>query len=179
MILAIDVAYHSRADGTEFAQVAGVSFTDWQDAEPKQVSKVQVQDVAPYQAGQFYKRELPCIMALLQQRLDACLSLPKVIVVDGYVYLGVEQKAGLGLKLHQAIQEKWQTHIPIIGVAKNYYKGTPDDCALCRGQSEKPVFITSVGMTLDTAKACITDMHGEYRLPTLLKLADSTCRETS
>ena len=42
--------------------------------------------------GQFYKRELPCILELLKQ----VNPLPNYIVIDGYVYLGGDEKPGLG-----------------------------------------------------------------------------------
>lgn len=46
-------------------------------------------EIAPYQPGEFYRRELPCLLAVL-----ACGPVAEVIVVDGYVWLGPE-RAGL------------------------------------------------------------------------------------
>jgi deoxyribonuclease V len=35
--------------------------------------------VAPYRSGQFYHRELPCILAILKSLSE----LPQVIIIDG------------------------------------------------------------------------------------------------
>jgi deoxyribonuclease V len=46
-----------------------------------------------------------------------------------------------------------------------------------RGESKKPLFVTSAGVDTDWAAAQIINMDGEYRLPTLVKLADSLSKE--
>lgn len=73
--------------------------------------------VAEYEPGQFYKRKLPCVLALLQQ-LE---QLPEFIVIDGYVYLDGKQKPGFGKHLYVALAGK----SVIIGVAKSRFKGMP------------------------------------------------------
>ncbi|WP_218965971.1 hypothetical protein [Snodgrassella communis] len=67
-------------------------------------------NIAPYQSGQFYRQELPCIMALLDK---IGLSTISTIVIDGYVHLA-DGKIGLGGYLYHALDKT----IPIIGVAK-------------------------------------------------------------
>ena len=94
------------------------------------------------------------------------------IVIDGYVYLGKEKKAGLGKHLSDMLEGK----IPIIGVAKNAFADTPEYTELLRGKSRKPLFITAEGMDTEIAKQCIGNMHGRNRIPTLLKRADQLCR---
>ena len=126
-------------------------------------------DIEPYEPGSFYKRELPCILALLQQISEDV----DIIITDGYVTLGEEEKPGLGANLLKHLKGK----IPIIDVAKNRFTNTPDQCALLRGASKKPLFITCLGVELVDAKQCIQTMHGQHRIPTLLKLADSECRQ--
>ena len=64
----------------------------------------------------------------------------------------------------------------MIGVAKRSFKDTPEQCELFSGDSTKPLFVTAVGMTLGEAKAHIASMHGEHRIPTLLKRVDQLCR---
>jgi len=97
---------------------------------------------------------------------------PECIVIDGFVYLDGEKEAGLGKHLHDELQPK----SAIIGVAKNRFKNTPESCALIRGQSSKPLYVTTIGFSLDEAKDRIASMHGEYRIPDLLKKADQLCR---
>ena len=163
MILAVDVDYRDNHQ----ASVAGILFDDWRDTQPKAVVTTTVEGVASYQSGQFYKRELPCIVALLakiDQPLDG-------IVVDGYVFLGASKK-GLGAYLYEHLDHA----LPIIGVAKSPFKGISEETFLYRGKSKKPLYITAVGMDLSQAKEAIKTMAGEFRIPFLLKEADRICR---
>jgi deoxyribonuclease V len=45
-----------------------------------------------------------------------------------------------------------------------------------RGRSTKPLFVSAVGWELENAAAAIAGMHGPYRIPTLLRLADRLAR---
>jgi deoxyribonuclease V len=165
MLLAVDVDYRD----TE-AYVSGVAFEAWDDATPKDVFHSVVDVVEAYEAGNFYLREMPCIMQLIQEH---GLS-PVTIIIDGYVYLGDTFNPGLGMHLYHELKAK----IPVIGVAKKAFKGTPKHTQLLRGNSATPLYITSVGIDLNEAKRSILSMHGNHRLPTLLKVADRECRKS-
>lgn len=162
MKLAIDVHY------TQTALAAGVLFADWISGEIERTVLTEIIQIAPYEPGSFYKRELPCILSLLKKVHEPL----DVIIIDGYVQLGKAQKMGLGLHLYQALDEK----IPIIGVAKKAFKDTPQACELLRGNSINPLYITSAGIELDKAQEYIKQMHGKHRIPTLLKKVDQLCR---
>jgi deoxyinosine 3'endonuclease (endonuclease V) len=119
-----------------------------------------------YEPGAFYKRELPCILSLLA-KID--LSAVEAIMVDGYVVLDDAGKAGLGGYLFEALARK----IPVIGVAKtNFAQNERSKIALLRGSSERPLFITAMGIDLATAAEYIRQMHGEFRMPALLRFLD-------
>lgn len=167
MLLALDVAY---AD--DHASVAGVFFADWSDAEPLQgVHKRIETSPQAYEPGQFYKRELPVLMALLCESPLAVST----IIVDGYVWLDANRKRpGLGVHLHEALEKR----VPIIGVAKTRFEGDTWSKEVLRGASQSPLFVTSVGMPLIDAAAAIERMHGAHRMPTLLKQADSLARQS-
>ena len=163
MILAIDVNYYDDNS----AKVAGVLFENWEDKEIKQIYISHITEVNEYISGKFYKRELPCILNILEQvtqKLD-------YIVVDGYVYLNKEM--GLGAYLYEALNKK----VNIIGVAKSEFRDIGIDTHLYRGESKKPLYITSAGIELSIAKKLITSMYGKYRFPTLLKEVDRLCRD--
>lgn len=164
MILAIDVQYRG---GKGIA--AGILFETWTTVVPvtEFVSEVAIE--AHYVSGQFYKRELPCILQLLQEHAVQ----PAVIVVDGYVFLDGKSKPGLGKYLYDALSEK----IAVMGVAKNKFRGIGSECAVWRGKRKNPLYVTAVGMSLAEAKENILMMPGPYRIPTLLKRADQLCRE--
>lgn len=163
MILAVDVDYRESE-----AYVAGIAFADWADAKPEELFISRVADVADYEPGKFYKRELPCILTLLREH-----SLkPDCIVVDGYVYLDGHEQPGLGKYLYDAINGE----CPVVGVAKERFKGIAEDYAIYRASSKRTLFVTAVGINVEKARHAITSMHGEFRIPNLLKLADQTCR---
>jgi deoxyribonuclease V len=159
MIFAVDVNY---PDETAF--VAGILFKDWQDLEPMWQITTQIASVAEYEPGQFYKRELPCILEILAQ-LE---SLPAIVIVDGYVYLGAAQQPGLGKYLYDALDGK----AAVIGVAKNRFADTPTEAEVLRGDSQRPLYVTAIGIDLAAAKMAIEQMAGAYRIPNLLKLVD-------
>ena len=69
------------------------------------------------------------------------------------------------------------SRIPVIGVAKNRYAGTKAEEVL-RGKSRNPLFVTSAGISPVKAAGRIKHMHGEHRIPTLLKLADRLARQS-
>lgn len=158
-LLAVDVGYSTRG-----AKAAGVEFDDWSAAEPVKSWTSVTGEVEAYIPGEFYKRELPCILQLLS---DLQLQ-PDCIVVDGFVYLDGSSKPGLGKHLFNALAGA----IPIIGVAKTAYVGIPHRFQVIRGKSKRPLFVTSEGIGVEAAKALVRSMHGSHRIPTLLKIAD-------
>jgi len=51
------------------------------------------------------------------------------------------------------------------------------DYKIFRGGSRRPLYVNSVGIDLEEAKQKIIAMHGDFRVPTLLKLADRESRK--
>ncbi len=164
MILATDVHYNDKG-----AVAAGVLFRNWQDARSEQVVIAEVAEVAEYVPGEFYQRELPCLLALLGKLKQE----PICIVVDGFVFLDGHQAPGLGKHLYDALDGR----VPVVGVAKSVFKDSPPETEVLRGESKHPLYVTSAGMPMEEAKALISGMHGKFRLPTLLKQADQACRK--
>ena len=160
MILIIDV--HYRDQGAK--AVAGL-ITDWNNNTLYKSYSLMIGDVADYIPGQFYQRELPCILQLLQG-IDEAFD---TVVIDGYVHLGTEQKPGLGHYLWDALGQQKK----IIGVAKNHYQDTPAECMIYRGESHNPLYITALGLDLTEAKNYILNMVGAHRIPTLIKQVDT------
>ena len=164
MILAVDVDYREAR-----ARVAGILFREWGDAQTATELVVECEVSDDYRPGAFFRRELPCIEHLLReirQPIDC-------IVVDGYVYLGMERRPGLGKHLFDAMGQQ----IPVIGVAKSPFRDTPDTTAVFRGRSTRPLYVTAAGMDDDLARQRIRAMHGEHRIPTLLQRVDGLCRQ--
>ena len=71
MKIVIDVGYDENK-----ANSASLSFKNWADSSPTDTKKILLENIAGYEPGKFYLRELPCILASLNQTdLDE---------VDGY-----------------------------------------------------------------------------------------------
>ncbi|HEX8957600.1 MAG TPA: endonuclease V [Burkholderiaceae bacterium] len=163
MILAVDVGYFEPG-----ARAVGVLFSAWDSARIDSVVETWIDQVDEYVPGEFFRRELPCVMQLI-----AKVAMPlDAVVIDGFVTLGDPPHPGLGAKLWEALGGA----VPVIGVAKSFFAGTPDDTRLLRGGSDRPLFVTAAGMPLDQAKQAIAMMKGKYRMPDFLKQADTLSR---
>jgi len=161
MIAAFDVHYLE-----EGCAAAAVLFSEYGDATPAAEYTHFLSGAADYIPGEFYRRELPGILSLLEQISDV----PDEMIIDGYVMLG--NKPGLGQHLFKAFDGK----IPVIGVAKSRFKGA-SGTEIYRGGSLHPLHITAAGVDLQKASEKIRRMHGAHRIPTLLKRVDHLARE--
>lgn len=164
MIAAFDVYYLKKG----CASAAAVLFSAYSEAEPEAVYTLRLHDVEDYIPGEFYRRELPCILKLLGEIKEPL----EEMIIDGYVTLG--DRPGLGRHLFDFLKGE----IPVIGVAKSKFKGSRG-MEVFRGNSRKPLYVTSAGVNLPQAGEKIRTMHGPYRIPTLLKLADLLARENA
>lgn len=165
MILAFDTFYFE-----DKAKTVALEFESWTNETITKVYEETISGIDEYIPGEFYKRELPCILSLLKQ-ID--LTHCQTIIIDGFVVLNDEDAIGLGGYLYQELEEK----IPILGVAKNNYaKINKLKRAVYRGESKKPLYVTAKGLNLDVAAESIKQMAGNYRFPDLLKQVDSLGR---
>ena len=164
MLACVDVDYH---DGRAVA--ACVLFRAWCDSESAGECVDEIVQVETYQPGQFYRRELPCLLSLLARIKEPL----ETIVIDGYVWLGDETKPGLGAHLFEALGR----NVPVVGVAKSRFAGAEAE-TVCRGSSRRPLYVSAAGMDRQTAARHIQSMHGPYRIPTLLRKVDQLCRRS-
>jgi len=164
--LVVDVQYSDNS-----AIVAGIIFSSWNSNKVHRSLIKEVHGIEAYVPGSFYKRELPCIISLLNE-IEEHIT---IIIIDGYVVLGSDKKAGLGMYLFEHLNKQ----VPIIGVAKKRFKNTPQDNEILRGKSLNPLFITVAGIELYKAKELISNMEGKYRIPTLINSVDQLCRGIS
>ena len=109
MIAAVDV--HYRNDGT--AMAGAVVFPEFADSTAYRTHTLAISVVEDYVTGQFYKRELPCILAILktiEEEIDT-------MIVDGYVNLW--KNPGPGQHLFNTLDGKKK----VIGLAKKHFRG--------------------------------------------------------
>jgi deoxyribonuclease V len=163
MIACVDVDY--RLDG---AVSACVLFRSWGDANSAGERVALIPQVEPYQPGQFYRRELPCLLTVLAPVSE----LLEVVVVDGYVWLEDETKPGLGARLHEALSRR----VPVVGVAKTRFAGAAA-VEVRRSGSRRPLYVSAAGMDPHTAARHVQSMHGLFRIPTLLRRVDQLSRQ--
>ena len=162
MILAFDTHYKDQK-----AKTVCVSFANWTDSEPCNIFSEILHGISEYEPGAFYKRELPCILSLLQKIPEGSVDF---IVVDGFVVLDDGGKPGLGAHLFNNLDQK----VPVIGVAKSsFFENSKHVRELKRGSSKNPLYVTAMGVDLGEAYEMIKNMHGSFRIPTLLQLLDS------
>ncbi|MDQ0594392.1 deoxyribonuclease V [Chryseobacterium ginsenosidimutans] len=151
-------------------QTICITFEDWTSENEIETFMEKTEITSDYESGAFYKRELPCILSLLKQ---IELKDGDVIIVDGYVTLNNDGKIGLGGYLYEALDQKF----PIIGIAKNGFNA-PDlqRREVFRGESRTPLFLTVKGANVDDIKQKVEQMHGDFRVPILLKKLDQLTR---
>jgi deoxyribonuclease V len=159
----LDVDYRERA-----AVAAAVVFRAWDDAQPTEERRLEIDGVpASYESGQFYKRELPYLLALIGELKEP----PEVVLVDGFVWLE-GGRAGLGAHLHEALGRT----CAVVGVAKRPFQGAVSTRPLLRGDSQQPLFVSAVGLDVEEAARGVASMHGPFRIPTLLRRVDQLTR---
>lgn len=164
-IACLDVAYSAAASVAACALI-----DDWEAPTPISVHSFQILgSPADYEPGRFFLRELPLLLELL----FSLKSQVSVAVVDGYVWLSGDGRAGLGAHLFDQLGGA----CPVIGVAKTRYRGDTWSNEVFRAASKRPLLVTSVGIDATQAAACIEKMHGKHRIPTLLKIADRLARD--
>lgn len=164
MIASLDVHY---CDG--HACAAAVVFSTWASTSPIKDYSVVIQWYEEYESGKFYQRELQPLLMVIEIIEEPI----QLYIIDAYCYVSDARSPGLGFYLFKALNEQ----IPVVGVAKNKFKNTDIAEEVFRGQSKKPLYVTSVGISQVEAAAKITLMAGKFRIPDLLKLADLKARE--
>lgn len=165
MILAVDVYYKENS-----AKAVGILFNPG-DETVIDLKVVYINAIEDYVPGEFYKRELPCILKIIEL---INLAEIEVIIIDGYVYVDNDKAFGLGAFLWKTLAEK----TPVIGVAKtSFFKNKETVNVLYRGESKNPLYISSTGYDLNKAADLIKEMKGNYRIPDILKLLDNKTKK--
>jgi deoxyribonuclease V len=160
----LDVTYALDAAG-----VACLLADTWTAATPAmEISRCLTCAPAEYVPGEFYKRELPLLLAVIN---DVALR-PSMLVIDGYVWLGAKNEPGLGAYLFKALRGA----TPIVGIAKAPYRDDTWSERVYRGESCRPLYVTAAGFEATKAARLVSRMHGKNRIPTLLRQVDRLAR---
>ena len=162
----LDVGYKGAR-----ARAACVLTESWESRSPGSIRVQDIEAVEAYEPGSFYRRELPCLLAILR----ALPSLPEIVVVDGYVWLASVGRPGLGAHLYDALGHG----AAVVGIAKTAFAGAescPAVVRVLRGRSRSPLFVTAAGIDPDVAAQCVRRMAGNHRIPEIVKLTDRLSR---
>ena len=160
---AVDVYYLEGGD----ARAAAVLATDASFTHVVAEATVMVMagQAPPYEPGEFFRRELPPIRAVL-----TAVERPGLLIVDGYVDLDPRGRMGLGAHAHV------EFGIPVIGVAKSPFTAATHAAAVRRGTSARPLYVTAAGLPVAQAAELVRRMPGRFRLPDPLRRADALSR---
>jgi deoxyribonuclease V len=165
MILALDVYYRDNT-----TKAVGVLF-NWEDFQPIKIIIEFIDQVEEYIPGKFYKRELPCLLKIIEK---ININEIEAIIIDGYVYIDNDLKYGLGAILWETLNKQ----IPVIGVAKtSFFRNKQTIKEVNRGVSKKPLYVSTIGYNINKAVEKIKDMKGEFRIPSILKELDIITKE--
>ena len=126
---------------------------------------VVVPGVARYRPGEFYRRELPLLCAVLDEVRGLGL-----LVVNGYADLDSGGRPGLGAYAHAVFG------VAVKGVAKSRFRTATHAVPVVRGSSGRPLFVTAAGMPAADAADLVRCMAGRYRLSDALRRADHVAR---
>lgn len=175
MICVVDVGYRPGTDGRDLAKVGVVGLSDWTDKESTASTSLEAGEVAPYQPGELWRRELAPVLAGVNW-LIAEAGPVDVVVVDANVRLDQSGRNGLGWYVQDRLATSGSGQVPIVvGVAKTRFQGL-DAVEVLRGDSQTPLFVTAVGEDEEVAADWIRSMAGPFRKPAMLTLADQLSR---
>lgn len=163
LIAFVDVHYTG-----ERARAACLTVASWADAAPRHEWTIEVPEVAEYRPGHFFERELPSVLGVLER----APSEPSIVVIDGYVVLDAQGRPGLGAHL----SERLGGRIAVVGIAKRSFAGSEFAVPVLRGTSQKPLFVTALGISKTEAAARVRQMHGPHRIPTICARVDHLSR---
>ena len=161
LCVAVDVHYL----GAGGARAAAVVAADAAFSRVLAEHTVTVAEVAAYRPGEFYRRELPPLAAVL-----AAVDGLGLLVIDGYADLDPAGRPGLGVYAHRVFA------VPVIGVAKSAFRTATHAIAVLRGTSARPLYVTAAGMPRADAADLVRHMAGQYQLPDALRRVDSLAR---
>ncbi len=175
MIIALDSYYKYDICNTSL-----VLFNSVEDDTPIYTDTIYTNVTSEYIPGQFYKRELPGIIQILNKfknEHNDWWNDVALIILDSFIMLKAEGKIWEGLGQHLKNDYLKDDNKFIIGVAKtNFGECNEISEIVYRGESKTPLYVQSINSNY-VAALIIKQMHGKYRIPTMLKLVDSLSRK--
>lgn len=196
MVIALDSYYNNSVCNTSL-----VLFANEKSSEPIYTDTIYTPIPCEYIPGEFYRRELPGIEKIIDKFVyehHDWWDEVKFVMVDSFVTLEKDGKTwdGLGAKVYDYLEryahkQRYPEHehhkyelVPVIGVAKTNF-GDCDNSWLTefahRGESDNALYVQVIApmdSKIDKYYALwfVEHMHGQYRIPTMLKEVDRLSR---
>jgi len=166
VIAILDAAYAEEA-----SVAACLTADDWTSPVPIAEFTHRAGCAEAYTPGEFHRREFPLIMSVLAMLPER----PRILVIEGYVWLDTDGCKGLGAHLFEALRGR----TAVVGVAKSRFAGAEQWVEqVARGDSANPLWVTAAGVTLSEAVSGVKRMHGPHRIPTLVGRVAQLARKT-
>jgi deoxyribonuclease V len=166
VIALLDAAYSNEA-----SVAACLTAEEWTSSAPIAEFTHRAGQAEEYTPGEFYRRELPLLMSVLAMLPER----PRIVVVDGYVWLDADGRKGLGAHLFEALRGR----TAVVGIAKSRFAGAEQWVEqVVRGTGANPLWVTAAGVTLSEAVSGVKRMHGANRIPSLIDRVDLLARST-
>lgn len=177
MILALDSYYKNDICNTSL-----VVFEYLDSDKPLYTDTIYTDVTSDYIPGEFYKRELPGIIKILEklkkENLDIWDNIT-LIITDSFITLKDDNNNewdGLGAYLDKYLKSNGENKT-ICGVAKsNFGYSHLISKNVYRGKSSKPLYVQATNNCTKLAAWGVQKMYGQYRIPTMLKLVDQLSR---
>lgn len=166
MIAILDAAYAGEA-----SVAACLTAGDWTSTVPIAEFTHRAGRAEPHTPGEFHRREFPLIMSVLAMLPER----PRMLVIEGYVWLDTDGRKGLGAHLFEALRGR----TAVVGLATSRFAGAEQWVEqVARGDSTNPLWVTAAGVTLSEAVSGVKRMHGPHRIPTLVGRVAQLARKT-
>jgi deoxyribonuclease V len=166
VIAILDAAYAGEA-----SVAACLTADDWTSTVPIAEFTHRAGRAEPHTPGEFHRREFPLIMSVLAMLPER----PRMLVIEGYVWLDTDGRKGLGAHLFEALRGR----TAIVGLATSCFADAEQWVEqVGRGDSENPLWVTAAGVTLSEAVSGVKRMHGPHRIPTLVGRVAQLARKT-
>lgn len=179
MILITDVFYNENENA---AHIGAITIEDWTSTTIAKQWEIDKKGIdCEYIPGQFYKREMPCLIELWNTISDEDKKNIDTIIVDGFYDIW-DGRPGLGHHFHDWLIDNGYD-VEVVGIAKNP----------CRETNEftLPVYRTEASKTSKWRNALwvngsnmehnyqekVLKMDGKYRIPTMIKHVDKLSRK--
>ena len=179
MILVTDVFYNEINNS---AHIAGAVINDWTSdkiVETYELDKIDI-DCA-YIPGQFYKREMPCLIELWNSIPESKKAQINTFIVDGFYDIW-DGRPGLGHHFRDWLIENGY-NVEVVGIAKSpcretnkftlpVYRTEESKTSKCRSA----LWVNGSNMENDYQNK-VLNMAGKYRIPTIIKKVDKLSRQ--